>query len=82
MNIFNLDHPKHWLMAIAVLAFILHRLLMYLALPGSHTIPPLTAPVFSVLTTGLMLILAVSLITYGVQWVAALSRTATTSRGK
>ena len=82
MSIFNLDHPKHWLIAIAALAFISHRLLMYFALPGEGTIPPLTAPAFSALTTGLMLILAVSLITYGVQWVAALSRTATASRGK
>ncbi|MCY3629224.1 MAG: hypothetical protein OXI05_04590 [Bacteroidota bacterium] len=69
-------------MAIAVLAFILHRLLMYLALPGSHTIPPLTAPVFSALATGLVLSLVVSLTTYGIQWVVALDRAATASRGK
>ena len=82
MSLFNLDHPKHWLMAIAVLAFILRGLLTYFALPGDGTIPPLTAPAVSALTTGLTLILAASLITYGVQWVAALSRTATAPRGK
>lgn len=71
--------PRHWLPLIAGLAFVLNIVSGYLLLPGLDLSDgwSLALPVASVI---LMMIVGVSLLVYGVQWIMTLILTLMASR--
>ena len=71
--------PRHWLVLIAGLAHVLKIVSAYFFLPGSGLSDgwTLALPVASVI---LMMIVGVSLLVYGVQWIMTLILTIMASR--